>query len=26
MNSNEFAKLCKELYSLSETVTFEISS
>jgi len=26
MNSSEFSKLCKELYSLSETVTFEISS
>jgi proliferating cell nuclear antigen len=26
MNSNEFTKLCRELYSLSETVTFEISS
>jgi len=25
MSSAEFAKLCKELYSLSETVTFEIS-
>jgi proliferating cell nuclear antigen len=26
MNSSEFSKLCRELYSLSETVTFEISS
>jgi proliferating cell nuclear antigen len=26
MNSNEFSKLCKELYILSETVEFEISS
>ena len=26
MNSADFCKLCKELYSLSETVTFEISS
>jgi proliferating cell nuclear antigen len=25
MNSNEFAKLCKELYALSETVSFEIT-
>ena len=26
MNSAEFSKLCKELYALSETVEFEISS
>ena len=26
MNSSEFSKLCKELYALSETVEFEISS
>lgn len=26
MNSSDFCKLCRELYSLSETVTFEISS
>jgi proliferating cell nuclear antigen len=26
MNSVDFCKLCRELYSLSETVTFEISS
>ena len=26
MNSSEFSKLCKELYVLSETVEFEISS
>eukprot|EP00351_Strombidinopsis_sp_SopsisLIS2011_P000432 CAMPEP_0116884416 /NCGR_PEP_ID=MMETSP0463-20121206/17312_1 /TAXON_ID=181622 /ORGANISM="Strombidinopsis sp, Strain SopsisLIS2011" /LENGTH=119 /DNA_ID=CAMNT_0004540907 /DNA_START=414 /DNA_END=773 /DNA_ORIENTATION=- len=26
MNSSEFSKLCRELYSLSETVTFEITS
>ena len=26
MNSADFSKLCRELYSLSETVTFEISS
>lgn len=26
MNANEFSKLCKELYVLSETVEFEISS
>ena len=25
MNSGEFAKLCKELYALSETVSFEIT-
>ena len=25
MNSSEFAKLCKELYALSETVSFEIT-
>ena len=25
MVSNDFAKLCRELYALSETVTFEIS-
>ena len=25
MNSAEFSKLCRELYSLSETVTFEIT-
>lgn len=26
MNSSEFARLCRELYQLSETVTFEIAS
>jgi hypothetical protein len=26
MNSAEFSKLCKELYALSETVEFEIST
>jgi proliferating cell nuclear antigen len=26
MISNDFQKLCRELYSLSETVTFEISN
>lgn len=26
MNSVEFSKLCKELYALSETVSFEITS
>lgn len=25
MNSAEFSKLCKELYALSETVSFEIT-